>query len=212
MFNSAFTVVKNLSGLQLSYRRSFTDFFVSPTFKQYSDRVFQGGFINMSDNASSDLEDQLDLKYEDIHAKWIINPGDRDMLHLSFFKNLNKVDYNTEVNTDAFQTQDRLSMDNVGLGMNWQHRWSPALQSTFKGSWSDSEYDYQFELGDETVPNAKESNVNFISEKLITLTNSWIPSNRFELVLGYQLSIKDLDYTLDYAYPFNQSFFALRCG
>ena len=73
---------KQKAALILSFRRSFTDLWQTPTFKQMSKKVFQGTKIEDSQEEAED-DDNLDLTQEfhfiDFSAKWIwqVSPKDR---------------------------------------------------------------------------------------------------------------------------------------
>lgn len=82
-------------GLQLSGRRSFNDFFSTPTYDEYFDRAFQDSKITTKNNLSANENFSSDesFVFYDVNAKLIFNPNTKSHFEVNFFNLDNRLSF-----------------------------------------------------------------------------------------------------------------------
>lgn len=109
-------LIKNKLSITLSGRRSFTDFWESPTYRQLSKRIFQNTRIEAANEAADDF-----FFYDatlTINAK----PSLKDKLQANILVSKNDLNF-SNVN-DLESQQDKLVTQSTGYSLNWQHNWN----------------------------------------------------------------------------------------
>lgn len=117
--------------LQLSTRRSITDLIVTPTYDQYSKRVFQDS--DLSNNAQSDniISQNEDFSFYDITAKFLYDISKKDKLRLHFMYINNALNYEerSTINDRSEALNSSLSQQNFAYGLTYTRDWSNTLST-----------------------------------------------------------------------------------
>ncbi len=110
--------------LQVSGRRSTTDFFNTPTYRVFSERAFQDTQIKVSNSSSNDrIRQDENFYFYDFTAKLLYDLNDEHQFRLSFININNRLDY-TEVNQDNSQiNESSLDQANLSFGGRWNAKW-----------------------------------------------------------------------------------------
>lgn len=111
--------------LQLSARRSVTDFIETPTYNQYSKRAFQ-------DSELTNFNQNKNFSFYDVAAKLLYNITEKDKVRFHFL-NVNN-DLNFEEQSIANNRNDilnsKLSQQNTATSITYTRNWNNALSTT----------------------------------------------------------------------------------
>ncbi len=184
------------SALYISFRRSITEIWASPTFLSYADWIFQGSKVDPERFAANDLEFNDLFAFNDANLKWVYNlPKDR--FELSTFGTLNKLNYSTALpNRNAF-VLDQLDLKNGGAKISWERDWADDLTSNV--IITNAEYDYKYDIFLE-FPNWMLDSLdrgfskNRIKDGSFELSFDWAPKEYQNFKMGYQFTENDISF------------------
>jgi hypothetical protein len=170
------------ANLTLSGRRSLTDFFTSPTYINYRNKVFQNTVItNLSNNQIVELNSNEKLFFYDFTTQYQQKIGKRsdltaDMIVIKNALFINQITPSTSKNSN-------LSQSNYGASINWKTNWKTDNYTQLQA------YASRYSLT--STNEAIESNQTLNQENKVTafgiqLKNSLILSNTIVLNNGYQ--------------------------
>ena len=113
--------------LQLSARRSITDFIFTPTYDQYSKRVFQD-----SDLTNSTSSNNEQFYFYDVAAKFLYDITDSDQLRFNFLTINNKLSYDelSTINNSNETLESSLKQNNLAAGVEYLKYWNNRLTTT----------------------------------------------------------------------------------
>lgn len=117
--------------LQVSARRSITDFIFTPTYDQYFKRVFQDS--DLSNNQSNNtLTSNETFYFYDISTKLLYDISDTDQLRFNFLTINNNLSYDEETMTDDMNETLRSSLkqNNLAFGAEYLKYWNSSLTTT----------------------------------------------------------------------------------
>ncbi|MBC5841626.1 carboxypeptidase-like regulatory domain-containing protein [Flavobacterium sp. F-380] len=176
-------VAKNLQ-IDLSARRSLTDFFKSPTYTNYFDRSFQDSEIkttNQENNTSSDFY------FYDYTAKLLFDINDKHHLRATVIGINNSLDY-SELKTNNSSTEQkasRLAQNNAGYGGNWVANWSDRVNTEMSGYFSK----YNIDASDYRVETDQRlTEANEVLETGLKLNLNYKINKHLTFLHGYQLT------------------------
>jgi hypothetical protein len=112
----------NEGSLEVSARRSFTDFFDSATYQKYSDRIFQNTIVtNINDNETVDFHSDEDFYFYDLSTQYQQKIGKHEL-----FVDLIGIRNSLRINqvSDSEDRNSRLGQQNYGGNIGWQTDWS----------------------------------------------------------------------------------------
>ncbi|MFN3754410.1 TonB-dependent receptor plug domain-containing protein [Flavobacterium sp.] len=109
-------LVKDQLGLQLSGRKSYTEWLQSPTFNQLENKVFQNTNFE-------DFDHNNQFKFHDYSAKLNFKPNDKTEISLSGLVIKNDLDYRNVIKTDSVSNQ-KMNIENYGFSLNWTQKYS----------------------------------------------------------------------------------------
>lgn len=140
------------AGLQLAFRRSYTDLIQSPTYKKLFNQVAGDGKIE--DNQQQAEEESLDallsptFYFTDLNAKWHFNLSPSTRWTSSFYRGSDHLDYLVLFDEPYFylRSDDRIDLGNTGASTVITHEWSPRLTSNVKWIYSRFVNEYEFAL------------------------------------------------------------------
>lgn len=147
-------------GLQIAGRRSVTDIFDTPTYKQYFKRIFQDS--DLTNPTETVITNKENFYFYDISAKLIYDISDNDKLEISFLTIDNALDYKetaTINNTNALSNSE-LTQGSLAINSKYTKNWSSKLQTTFQAYFS--KYDLYANHADVS------NNQNLIQENEVT--------------------------------------------
>ncbi|AWH75467.1 TonB-dependent receptor [Dokdonia sp. Dokd-P16] len=116
------------STLLLSARRSHTDITETPTYSNYTNRIFQDTDLEMSENLPVSASN-INFFFYDISAKYIYNISDRDYLSVSATTLFNKLEYNENTTAAGVFARSGINQGNRGLKIKYARQWNPQFKT-----------------------------------------------------------------------------------
>ncbi|WP_338733181.1 FecR domain-containing protein [Mangrovimonas cancribranchiae] len=120
------TPISENSNIQIAARRSLTDVVKTPTYKQYTKRVFQDS--DLSHSISSDET----FYFYDVSAKYIYNVSPKDKFQVYGMLSKNTLDYKEQANIhgETSASDSYLKQTNIASGLNYSRYWNNKLTTT----------------------------------------------------------------------------------
>lgn len=119
--------------LQLSGRRTYTDVYESPAYKQMFNKVFQDTEITNVQNVSGSttLNTEEEFTFYDFSLKAIYTPSENDHFSVNFLTIDNNLNFTETVSSASSQNSEtsRLDQNNFAGGISWQRNWSDKLSA-----------------------------------------------------------------------------------
>jgi hypothetical protein len=167
--------------LQGSGRRTFTDIFTSPTFRQYQDRVFQHTVAtDLTQNQAARLDVDEDFYFYDFSLQYHQMIGQRHELIVDGIGIENGVGIDEE--TAAENKHSDLKQRNFGGSIDWRTSWNSRHRSQIQLHGST----YDLQSGNEAIANDQVTRQrNAVKNGGIRLRYSYI-GERCEISAGYQ--------------------------
>jgi hypothetical protein len=179
-------LIRDKMSLQVSGRKSYTEWLQTPTFNQLAKKVFQN-----TDFKKFDSENQF--RYQDYTLKLNYQPNQNNLFSLSTIWIDNYLDFTTldEINT---RKTDLMNIDNQGYSLHWKHYFTEHFSQNLLLFYSVYGFDY--------VKNQRYTNDDFeiftklnrIIDSGIELNFSHLINNQTSLEYGYQLLGNDISH------------------
>jgi len=173
--------------VQLSARRSVTDFIFTPTYDQYLQRVFQDSdFSNSQQNTSPVISNNERFYFYDIAAKFLYDISDQDQIRFNFSTINNSLTYDqlSLVNEDESLT-NTLEQSNFAAGVQYLKYWNSKLTTTAQVYISN----YDLKATDFDVINSQRQNQeNEVSDLGIKINATNHIDDNLKLHGGYQFN------------------------
>ena len=173
--------------LQFSARRAVTDFLNTPTYNQFSKRVFQDTKVDESINISNPEEISRDetFYFYDFTAKVLYDVSKDHKARFSFMAINNDLEY-LETQTETNRTdQSNLNQTNLSFGGNLDSHWSDRFTTNINAYYS------RYNLDSENVINNGEQILdqkNEVIETSIKLNTNYSISPSVNWLDGYQFT------------------------
>lgn len=176
-------LAKNLE-IDISGRRSVTDFFNTPTFSNYYKRSFQDSEINADSHRNNT---ESDFYFYDYTAKILFDLNEKHQFRASVIGINNALDY-TEYSsngTDSETKASTLSQKNIGYGGNWKTQWSSKFSTDLIGylsKYNIDATDYRIET------DQRQTEANEVLETGIKLNTHYKATEYLNLLAGYEFN------------------------
>lgn len=176
--------VSEKANLTLSARRSLTDFFESPTYRNYSDRIFQNTVItDLNTNEIVDYQSDVDFYFYDITAQFQQKIGTKNELNIDFIAIENTLQFNQS--SVSLNKNSTLEQENFGGTIQWKTQWNAKHFTEFKGYFSSYDLNSSFKtLESNQILDQK----NLVLDTGFQVRNSNVISNRITFNTGYQFN------------------------
>nr|WP_321225117.1 TonB-dependent receptor [uncultured Psychroserpens sp.] len=118
--------------IQVSVRRSVTDFIFTPTYDQYLQRVFQDSdFVNPQQGNSEVISNNERFYFYDIATKFLYDITDQDQFRFNFLTINNKLTYDQKANDDINTALlNELEQSNFATGFEYLKYWNSKITTT----------------------------------------------------------------------------------
>ncbi len=182
-------LIKDKLSLQVSGRRSYTDFFQTITYDQLSKNVFQNTKIEESDALE---QSENDFFFSDYNINMIGKLGKKDKIRFNSIYAMNDLDFN--VVNDELLLRDQLKTENEGLSVEWSRVWNDKMSHSVKGYYSKYLLSYKFitiPVFDDIEENSK---LNRIRDYGVEVDWEYNFNNYRKLIAGYHLSNNFVEY------------------
>ena len=190
-------VTKKL-GLQMSARRSFADVLETITFDSYSDYVFQNTKIT-DENTVYDTEQSKKNNtyyFEDYTLSGLFKPSVKSELKFSSFYSNNNLNFKSQFNEINQFTIDKLTIENLGLNINYTKNWSDKFKSKLSASYSSYDFNYSGEELLDAFFSYQTVKKNKIHDSNVSLDLEYKLNNNHMIMSGYDLVINNISYTI----------------
>jgi hypothetical protein len=170
------------SSLQVSGRRTFSDFVASPTFTSYQDRIFQNTTItDLSQNQEVQVKSDERFYFYDFSLQYRLKADERNALSVDLIG----IDNNLNVfqESPVLNKTSTLAQQNFGAGLQWKHQWNGSHTSEVNGftSW------YDLQSGSTSVmTNQFTAQRNTVFDKNVTVRHNYTFSKNGYVSAGYQ--------------------------
>ncbi len=186
-FNTAIKTSKK-SSLEFSGRRSITDFWTSPTYKSYLNRVFQNTVVtSLSDNENIDYETEEDFYFYDATLKFQQKIKEKTNLIVNLITISNQLDLNQSKleNNLTIRRESLLNQQTLAGSIDVNTIWNEANSSQIiaYGSFYKVNSENQAIEGNQIF-----NQENTILDTNISLKNNHILNDRFTFKNGYQFN------------------------
>ena len=186
-FNTAIKTSEK-SSLELSGRRSITDFWTSPTYKSYLNRVFQNTVVtSLSDNENIDYETEEDFYFYDATLKFQQKIKEKTNLIVNLITISNQLDLNQSKleNNLTIRRESLLNQQTLAGSIDVNTIWNKANSSQIiaYGSFYKVNSENQAIEGNQIF-----NQENTILDTNISLKNNHILNDRFTFKNGYQFN------------------------
>ncbi|QLG46124.1 TonB-dependent receptor [Costertonia aggregata] len=192
-------------GFQFSARRSATDFFNTPTYDQFFDRVFQDSELKVNNSPSTNREIIRDenFYFYDFTAKILYDINDNQKIRLSFLNINNNLDYQeTDINSDE-SVFSFLDQTNLSFGGNLESKWTERLSSVVNTYYTKYNLDSQSVFPD---PLQQLDQNNQVFETALKINTNYMISDRIHILNGYQFNeVGIINFTNVTQPPFSQN-------
>ena len=174
--------VSKKASFEVSGRRSLTDFFSSPTYRNYSDRVFQNTIItDLTNTITEPVKSKENFYFYDLTLQYQQKIGKRHEFWIDgiAIRNNLKIDQTRNI----IQKNSSLSQENIGGSIRWRTTWNDNNSSQVDVS---SSY-YNLDATNEAIQNNQifvQSNT--VLDLGVQLKNTNKLSKKITLNTGYQ--------------------------
>ena len=181
-----------------SFRRSYSDVFETVTFDEFSEQIFQNTKITDNSGTFSDVLSLTNNSFYfiDFTAKVIAELSEYSTLEVSSIVSKNELDFVSQFDEINRRTDDELYIDNLGIGVSWNHTWDKSFSTEF--NLTTSQYDFEY-LGEELLSNLfdyKTIKKNGVSEIGLHAQAEYTLNKQHQFIGGYELILNELDYTI----------------
>jgi hypothetical protein len=188
-------ILKKKIGLQLSARKSITEWLQSPTFTQLAEKVFQNTNLNQFNSKNQ-------FSFQDYAANIIYKPNQNAQVSFSSVLIDNHLDFTTE-KEDATLNIQTMTILNYGLSLNWSQNYSPKF--SHKIVFFYSLYDFDYKKRQEYPANKFEAfkKLNRIVDSGVEINFLTTLHRNLKLEYGYQILGNDASHLFN---NYNQEF------
>ncbi len=181
-----------------SFRRSYSDAFETVTFDEFSEQIFQNTKITDNTGTFSDMLSRTNNSFYfiDFTGKVIAELSEDSTLEVSAIASKNDLDFVSQFDEINRRTDDRLNINNFGIGISWEHVWNKNVATAL--NLTTSQYNFEY-LGEELLSNLfdyKTVKENGISEIGLHAQATYTLNKQHRFIGGYELIMNELDYAI----------------
>jgi len=177
--------LSNKIAFQFSGRRSLTDFFNTPTFTQFFNRVFRDDQVTGGSNKIQDIQRDDTFYFYDFTAKLLYDINTNQKVRLSVINTSNILDYSESSANGQRETESALDQTNFSFGGSLESTWNDIF-STYVNLYY-SRYNLDSENNDAINTQVLFQN-NLIEETSLLFKTNFQLNENLNWVNGYQLS------------------------
>lgn len=151
-------VKKDKIGMSVSVRRSYSDIKRTPTFKNFADRIFQNTIIDKNAKTKS-ITSKSDTRFffEDLTLNTSASISDNSNLYVNYLYSKNDLKYKFAFE-DLQKSKDRLRIENHGLSIISENKWSNKLRQNIKLEYSYYDLLYRLKIVDSSIQKSRKDN------------------------------------------------------
>ncbi|WCO00620.1 TonB-dependent receptor plug domain-containing protein [Psychroserpens ponticola] len=181
------------SSLQVAARKSISDFFETPTYTNFFNRISQDTEVEM--NANDIINSNQEFDFYDTSLRWIYDISDKDQLRVNFLNTYNELRFNENSIINQLETsrQSSLSQHSIAGAIQYNRIWNDKWQSGFEVY----ETDYKLKaINANIIDQQRFQQENIVSETSIKFRANYKVNENIQLLNGYhfvETKITNLD-------------------
>lgn len=186
----------NSSSLQVAARKSVNQWFTTPAYDSYFERISQD--TELEDNISGIENTDKTFGYYDVSFRWIYEFSENDVLRVNFINTDNDLSFfeGSIQNDSDPERQSTLTQNSVAGGISYERSWSELLTTEL----SVYETDYKLQAVNVNIPEDQRFlQENIVSETGARIDVSHLLNDSFTLSSGYKfteteiINLNDID-------------------
>ena len=119
------TPISKKMELQISARKSLTETWKSPTYLNYSKKIFQSSLVDAENTIqSNDITSNDEFRFNDIQMQYSYKPNANNIFNLNSIYLKNNLSYVEEDIYNKNSKKSELEQENWAFGLNWEHTFS----------------------------------------------------------------------------------------
>lgn len=173
------------SSLQIAARKGLSEFFKTPTYNSFYDRIIQDSELE----TSTSVIDNSDVEFEfyDTSLRWLYQIDDKNQIRLNFLSVANELDFFENAMIDGIPESRKSSLiqNSLAGGLFYKRNWNNRFQSTLQIY----ETDYKLKgVNANILERQRAIQENKVSETSIKLNTLYTVNNQLSLLNGYQFT------------------------
>ncbi|WP_339657102.1 carboxypeptidase-like regulatory domain-containing protein [uncultured Maribacter sp.] len=181
------SITENLA-VQVSARRSYTDFLNTPTYTTFSEKAFQ----------DSEVDNESEFYFYDFTAKLIYEIKPYQKVSVSMINMSNNLNYFETTSDSITPNRSNLNQDNFSIGSQLQSEWTDDFTSQL--SFYYTQYDLDaFSISNNNVQQLKQNNL--VKESNVKLSTNYNPSEHLNWINGYEFTETGIENTTNVNQP-----------
>ena len=176
--------ISDNSNFTFSARRSLTDIFQSPTYRSYSNRIFQNTVItDLTTNAIVGYKSHVDFYFYDITAQFEQKIGSKHQFNIDVIAIENTLKF--DQSTATLSKNSALEQESFGGSLQWKTNWNANHNTEFKAYFSA----YDLNSTNQTLEsNQILAQKNKVLDYGFQIRNANRINERFTINTGYQIN------------------------
>ncbi|MCF8272721.1 MAG: TonB-dependent receptor [Flavobacteriaceae bacterium] len=169
------------SSVQIAARKSISDFFKTPTYNEFFDRISQNTEL---ENTTTITNTDKSFDFYDTSLRWLYKISEKDELRLNFIKVSNELIFNEKAIIDAVEKSrdSRLTQNSIAGALYYNRIWNNKLKTTFEAY----ETDYKLRAVNANIIDSQRFlQKNIVSESSIKLKADYKLNTRLAILGGY---------------------------
>jgi hypothetical protein len=170
------------SSVQIAARKSISDFFKTPTYNEFFDRISQN--TELENNTTTITNTDKSFDFYDTSFRWLYKINENEELRLNFIKVSNELIFNEKAIIDAIEKsrESRLTQNSIAGALYYNRIWSNKLETTFEAY----ETDYKLRAVNANIVDSQRFlQKNIVSESSIKLKALFKLNTRLAILGGY---------------------------
>jgi hypothetical protein len=171
------------SSLQISARKSLSDFYKTPTYKSFFKRIKQNS--ELDNNIGSVNNSDIEFDFYDTSMRWLWQIDEKNQIKLNFLTLENELNFveKAMMNNVIESRESSLEQINLGGGLFYKRIWSDVFESSLQVY----ETDYKIKgINANVGQNQLALQINKVSETGLKFNTTFKINNNFSLLNGYQ--------------------------
>jgi hypothetical protein len=171
------------AALMVSARRSYTDFFQTPTYRKYENRIFQNTIITEDGNVAS-VTSATDFYFYDYSLQYQQKIGRRHELVVDGIGIANEID--VDQREGLRQRRSNLSQNTLGGSFSWRSKWSVKHKSELQAYFSHYSLDA---LNESATAEQITNQLNTVIDRGVRLGHTFKMAGSSSIEAGYQFNM-----------------------
>ncbi|MFD0836032.1 carboxypeptidase-like regulatory domain-containing protein [Mariniflexile aquimaris] len=174
--------INQSSSVQVAARKSISDFFETPTYNAFFDRISQN--TEVSNNANTITNTDKTFDFYDTSLRWIYKINDKDELRINFINVYNELQFNENalINEKEESRESNLTQYSIAGALHYNRIWNNNFQTTFEAY----ETDYKLKaVNVDILDSHRFLQENIVSETSLKLKTNYSFNEALQLISGY---------------------------